>query len=72
MAKGIVIYYSRSGNTRQMAHIIADAMNQAGLHTDCKSVSEVKLDEITRLRRNRCRFADLLWTDGCAIKTVAR
>ena len=46
MAKGIVIYYSRSGNTRQMAQLITEAMNQAGLKTDCKSVSEVKADEV--------------------------
>jgi NAD(P)H dehydrogenase (quinone) len=38
MAKGIVVYYSRSGNTRQMAEIIAEAMNAAGLPTECKSV----------------------------------
>lgn len=42
MAKGIVIYYSRSGNTEQMAEIIAKAMGGAGLKTDCKSVDKVK------------------------------
>ncbi len=36
MAKGIVIYYSRSGNTKQMAEIIAKAMNEAELPTECK------------------------------------
>ncbi len=46
MAKGIVIYYSRSGNTRQMAQLIAEAMNQAGLRTDCKSVNEIKPEEL--------------------------
>lgn len=46
MAKGIVIYYSRSGNTRQMAQLIAESMNQAGLRTDCKSVSEVRAEEL--------------------------
>ena len=42
MAKGIVIYYSRSGNTKQMAEIIAKAMGDTGLKTDCKSVDKVK------------------------------
>jgi len=46
MAKGIVIYYSRSGNTKQMAEIIANSMNEAGLKTDCKSVEKVKAEDL--------------------------
>ncbi|MBN2456039.1 MAG: NAD(P)H-dependent oxidoreductase [Sedimentisphaerales bacterium] len=46
MAKGIVVYYSRSGNTKEMAEIFAESMNEAGLKTDCKSVEEVKADEL--------------------------
>jgi NAD(P)H dehydrogenase (quinone) len=46
MAKGIVIYYSRSGNTKQMAEIIAKAMNEAGLATECKSVDKVKAEDV--------------------------
>jgi len=46
MAKGIVIYYSRSGNTKQMAEIIAKAMNEASMPTDCKSVEKVKADDL--------------------------
>jgi NAD(P)H dehydrogenase (quinone) len=46
MIKGLVIYYSRTGNTRQMAEIIAGAMNDGGLATECKSVGDVKLDEL--------------------------
>ena len=46
MAKGIVVYYSRSGNTKQMAEIIAEAMNAAGLPTDCKSVDKVKAEQL--------------------------
>lgn len=46
MAKGIVIYYSRSGNTKMMAEIIAAGMNEGGLVTECKSVSEVKSREL--------------------------
>ena len=30
MPKGIVFYYSRSGNTKEMAEIIEAAMNEAG------------------------------------------
>jgi NAD(P)H dehydrogenase (quinone) len=46
MAKGIVIYYSRSGNTKEMAQIIAKAMNDGGLQTECKSVDKVKADDL--------------------------
>lgn len=46
MANGLVIYYSRSGNTRQMAETIAEAMKNAGLPTKCKSVEETKLDDL--------------------------
>jgi NAD(P)H dehydrogenase (quinone) len=46
MAKGIVIYYSKSGNTKAMAELIAKAMNKGGLATDCKSVTEIKSDDL--------------------------
>jgi len=46
MAKGLVVYYSRSGNTKQMAEMIAKAMNDAGLGTDCKSIDKVKADDL--------------------------
>ena len=41
MAKGIVIYYSRTGKTKEMAEIIAKAMTEADLPTECKYVSDV-------------------------------
>lgn len=46
MPKGLVIYYSRSGNTKAMATTIAEAMDSAGLPTKCKSVETVKVDEL--------------------------
>ncbi|MFQ6035832.1 MAG: flavodoxin family protein [Sedimentisphaerales bacterium] len=46
MAKAIVVYYSRSGNTKEMAEIIAKAMNEADLKTECKSVDKVKADDL--------------------------
>jgi NAD(P)H dehydrogenase (quinone) len=46
MAKGLVIYYSRSGNTRQMAELIAESMNEAGLETVCRPVEETKVDDL--------------------------
>jgi NAD(P)H dehydrogenase (quinone) len=46
MAKGIVVYYSRSGNTKEMAEEIARAMNVAGLATECKAVDKVHPDDL--------------------------
>lgn len=46
MPKGIVIYYSRSGNTKEMAETIAEAMNDAGLATTCTSVSDVEIEQL--------------------------
>ncbi len=46
MAKAIVVYYSRGGNTKEMAEIIAKAMKDADLPTDCKSVDKVKADDL--------------------------
>ncbi|NIS53417.1 MAG: flavodoxin family protein, partial [Phycisphaerae bacterium] len=46
MAKGIVVYYSRTGNTKEMAEIIAQAMNDEDLQTDCKPVDKVKADDL--------------------------
>jgi len=46
MPKGIVVYYSRSGNTKEMAEEIALAMNGAGLVTECKPVDKVRADDL--------------------------
>jgi NAD(P)H dehydrogenase (quinone) len=46
MAKGIVLYYSRSGNTKEMGEEIARAMNCAGLTTECKSVEKVHPEDL--------------------------
>lgn len=49
MAKGLVIYYSRSGNTKLMASSIAEAMEKAGLPTKCKGVDDVKVDDLLKV-----------------------
>lgn len=46
MASGLVIYYSRSGNTKHMAEIICQAMNDAGLKSECKDVSDTTPDDM--------------------------
>lgn len=48
MAKGIVIYYSRSGNTKRMAEMVAKAMNEGGLETECKEITGVKVDDLLK------------------------
>lgn len=46
MAKGIVIYYSRTGNTKEMAELVTHGMNEEGLPTECLTVDKVKPDEL--------------------------
>ncbi|NQT03119.1 MAG: NAD(P)H-dependent oxidoreductase [Planctomycetes bacterium] len=46
MPKGIVVYYSRTGNTKEMAQIIANAMNETDLPTECKSISDVEAEDV--------------------------
>ena len=46
MARGLVIYYSKSGNTKAMARLIAESMETSGLPTKCKSVSDVKVNDL--------------------------
>ncbi|OQY05167.1 MAG: flavodoxin [Planctomycetales bacterium 4572_13] len=46
MPKGLVIYYSKSGNTKAMASVIAVSMEESGLPTKCKSVSDVKVNDL--------------------------
>ena len=46
MAKGLVVYFSRTGNTKKMAELISNSMNDNGLPTDCKSVDKVKVDDL--------------------------
>jgi len=49
MARGLVIYYSRSGNTKQMAEVIAQAMNETGVQTACKPVDQVQVDDLLKV-----------------------
>jgi NAD(P)H dehydrogenase (quinone) len=46
MAKGLVIYYSKTGNTKKMADLISKSMNENELPTDCKSIDKVKVDDL--------------------------
>ncbi len=48
MAKAIVIYYSKTGNTKEMSEMIAKAMNEADLQTECKSVSDVEAHDLLK------------------------
>ncbi|HBG28458.1 MAG: hypothetical protein A2Y10_10835 [Planctomycetes bacterium GWF2_41_51] len=46
MAKGLVIYFSKSGNTKKMAEIIAKSMNDSSLPTECKAVEKTIVDDL--------------------------
>ena len=46
MARGVVVYYSRSGNTQVMAEVIAQAMNDSELSTECKPVNQISTKDL--------------------------
>jgi NAD(P)H dehydrogenase (quinone) len=46
MAKVLVVYYSKSGNTKKMAEMIAESIKKEGIEAALKDVSDVKVDEL--------------------------
>lgn len=46
MAKALIIYYSRSGNTREMARLIAQGLEKEGVEAVLKDVGDVKAEEL--------------------------
>lgn len=46
MAKVLVVYYSRTGNTEKMAEIISDGLRKENLEVNCKSVQKASVNEI--------------------------
>ncbi len=48
MAKAIIIYYSRTGNTKEMAELIAEGIKRKGLEVEVKKVQDTKADELLK------------------------
>ena len=48
MAKAIVIYYSRSGNTKKMAELVAEGINKAGIEVTLQDVKNADADELLK------------------------
>lgn len=46
MAKMLVCYYSKSGNTKRMAEFIAKGIKEEDINVDLKDVEEVDCDEL--------------------------
>ncbi len=46
MAKILIVYYSRTGNTRSMADLVATGVRQAGASATLKAVEETKPTEL--------------------------
>ena len=45
MAKALVVYYSRSGNTRKMAELVAEGIKKEGCEAVLKEAKDVVVDE---------------------------
>ncbi|HDP96721.1 MAG TPA: flavodoxin family protein [Euryarchaeota archaeon] len=48
MPKVLICYYSRSGNTKAMAYMIADGIRSADVDVDVKKVADVKPADLLR------------------------
>jgi len=46
MAKVLLVYYSRSGNTAQMAELVKQGLVKGGVEAVSKTVAETRLDEL--------------------------
>lgn len=46
MAKALIAYYSRSGNTQKMAKIISDALGQEGIEVSLKNIKEITASDL--------------------------
>ena len=46
MAKGLVVYYSRFGNTEKIAKAVAAGLQSGGMDADIAAVDEFNLDDI--------------------------
>ncbi|HEY3347529.1 MAG TPA: NAD(P)H-dependent oxidoreductase [Nitrospirota bacterium] len=46
MAKVLIAFYSRSGNTEKMAHFVAEGVKDAGSEPVVKPITEVSLDDL--------------------------
>lgn len=46
MAKVLIVYYSRTGNTRQMAKLVEEGIRIEGMDVETKDVEDVKTNEL--------------------------
>ena len=48
MAKVLITYYSKSGNTKKMAEKVNETIKKEGVETDLKKVESVKASDLTK------------------------
>lgn len=46
MAKALVVYYSRTGNTKKVAELIREAVGNSGVDAQLRDVKDVSADEL--------------------------
>lgn len=49
MAKILIVYYSRTGNTMQMARLVEEGIRSEGMDVETKDVEEVKTPELLKV-----------------------
>lgn len=49
MAKVLIVYHSRGGNTEKMAHFVAEGVNKEGIDVEVKRVQDTDADELLKV-----------------------
>ena len=48
MARVLIVYYSRSGNTKAMAELVAEGAQSAGAEVEMKTVADTNVNDLMR------------------------
>ena len=46
MSKILIVYFSKTGNTEKMAHLVAEGVKAEGITVEAKKVNDVNVDEL--------------------------
>lgn len=70
MAKALVIFYSRTGNTKKMAESVAQGLKKEGLEVVIKEVKDVDADELLKYEAILIGSPTYYGTMACEIKKL--
>lgn len=70
MAKALIIYYSRTGNTRKMAQYVAEGVEKEGVEITVKNVEDIALKDLLKFEAIIIGSPTYYGTMACQIKKL--